>query len=233
MNKRGASSILGQRVPVAPESVPRRRLSALASRKPIVPPEVRPLLGPGWIIEGEDPELYEGLLAQVGAAVQPRDLIDWLLLKDVVALTWEIQRTRRQRASLMRTARHDAMQSILTKLLPREGIRMSGEEREVDRLARQWFSGDEEAIAVVDELLAAAGLSEADVVARSLSVNAQELDRLDQQNERHEYRRDALLQQIERRRAGWAKQVKRASEDIVDAEYTEATPNVIERADKS
>src|ERR1700694_3498430 len=109
MNKRGASSIPRQRVRLATEPVPRRRLSTLAPRKPSVPPEVRPLLGPSWIVEGEDPQLYEDLLAQVGAAVQPRDLIDWLFLKDVVALTWEIQRTRRHRASLMRTTRDEAM----------------------------------------------------------------------------------------------------------------------------
>ena len=60
------------------------------TQKPIVPEEVRALLGPSWIIEGEDPELYEELLAGVGAAVQPKDFIDWLLLKDIVALTWEI-----------------------------------------------------------------------------------------------------------------------------------------------
>ena len=29
---------------------------------------VRPLLGPSWIIEGEDPERYEKVLAEVGAA---------------------------------------------------------------------------------------------------------------------------------------------------------------------
>ena len=76
-----------------------------------MPEEVRALLGPSWIIEGEDPERYEELLAAVGAAVQPKDLIDWLLLKDVVALTWEIQLTRRQRDSLMRMARKDGDES--------------------------------------------------------------------------------------------------------------------------
>ena len=60
------------------------------------------LLGPSWIIEGEDPERYEELFARVGASVQPKDLIDWLLVMDIVALTWEIQRTRWQRDSLMR-----------------------------------------------------------------------------------------------------------------------------------
>jgi hypothetical protein len=85
-----------------------------------VPEEVRELLGPSWIIEGEDPELYEELLAGVGAAVQPKDLVDWLLLKDIVALTWEIQRTRRYRDSLMRLNRKSAMASLLSSVLPKE-----------------------------------------------------------------------------------------------------------------
>ena len=53
---------------------------------------VRPLLGPRWTIEGEDSERYEKILKEVGAAAQPIDFIDWLLVKDIVDLTWEIQR---------------------------------------------------------------------------------------------------------------------------------------------
>jgi hypothetical protein len=60
---------------------------------------VRPLLGPSWIIKGEDPERYEKVLAEVGAAAQPIDFIDWLLVKDIVDLTWEIQRTHPARKS--------------------------------------------------------------------------------------------------------------------------------------
>jgi hypothetical protein len=59
-------------------------------------------------------------------------------------------------------------------------------------------------------------------------MDAAELDRLDQQNERRENRRDAILLQIERRRAGWAKRVQRASEDIVDAEFRENPPGVLD-----
>jgi hypothetical protein len=68
-----------------PETAPKQ--VAVAVSKPVVPAHVRALLGPSWLIEGEDAALYEDLLAQVGAAVQPMDMIDWLLVKDVVALT--------------------------------------------------------------------------------------------------------------------------------------------------
>jgi hypothetical protein len=53
---------------------------------------VRPLLGPTWIIAGEDSERYEKILGEVGAAAQPIDFLDWLLVKDIVDLTFEIQR---------------------------------------------------------------------------------------------------------------------------------------------
>jgi hypothetical protein len=197
------------------------------SQNPVVPEEVRALLGPGWIIEGEDPELYEALLARVGAAVEPRDIIDWLLVMDVVALTWEIHRSRRHRDGLMRIARRKAMEEVLGLILPRERGFRSSEDSEASRLATDWFNRDEEATKFADALLAKAGLSLTDVTAQALSMKASELDRLDQQNERRENRRDAILLQIERRRAGWAKRVQRASEDVVDAEFQENPPGAL------
>jgi hypothetical protein len=55
---------------------------------------------------------------------------------------------------------------------------------EAGRLALDWFNGDEDATRRVDELLAQAGLSAADVSAQSLSTNAREFDRLDAQNQK-------------------------------------------------
>ena len=66
---------------------------------------VRRLLGPSWIIEGEDPERYEKVLADVGAAARPIDFVDWLLVKDIVDLTSEIQRIHLQRERFMRAER--------------------------------------------------------------------------------------------------------------------------------
>jgi hypothetical protein len=190
-------------------------------------------LGPSWIVDGEDPKLYEERLARVGAAVQPIDIIDWLFVKDIVALTWEIQRSRRQCESLIRIARRSAMEIILEVAMPRpETIRIGGHNLEIRVLASQWLNGDPKATKRVETLLRAAGFSIADVTAQSLTVNAVELDRIDQQTQRHEERRDRILQQIERRRAGWSRQVQRASEDIVDAEFQEATRgNLAGRAD--
>ena len=113
-----------------------------AATKPeyAVPENVRALLGPSWLIEGEDPKRYEEVLGRVGAAVQPTDIIDWLLLKDVVALSWEIQRSRRQRDTLVRMGRLEALMQILREAIPREGwFGDFGRDGEISRLASEWL----------------------------------------------------------------------------------------------
>ena len=77
--------------------------------------DVRELLGPAWTIEGEDPERYEQLLVRVAEAVGPIDFVDWLLVKDVVALTWDIQRSRRQSETVIRIGRLEALKQILNQ----------------------------------------------------------------------------------------------------------------------
>jgi hypothetical protein len=91
-------------------------------------------------------------------------------------------------------------------------------------LAWEWASGEKKSRKRVEELLAQAGLSWEDVDIRTLSRRADELEQLDAREELWGKRRDTILQQIERRRAGWAKQVRRSSEDIVEAEFREIRP---------
>jgi hypothetical protein len=183
---------------------------------------VRPLLGPSWIIGGEDPERYEKVLAEVGAAAQPIDFVDWLLAKDIVDLTWEIQRARLQRERLMQTERLASLKTILFSVLyPGYDPRLTPNDPKLCRIVAKWAQGDPKGIKRVDELLAQAGLSMADVDLQSLSEASGELDRLDERDERLAGRRDEILRQIERRRSGWAKLVRQASEETIEGEFHE------------
>jgi hypothetical protein len=184
--------------------------------------DVRELLGPVWIIEGEDPERYEQLLVRVADAVRPIDFIDWLLVKDIVALTWEIQRSRRRRETAIRMGRLKALEQILDQIVPsvEPSVRFA-REREIEKLATNWLNGASGATKQVAEMLHTSGFSLADVDAHAMTVMGVELERIDLQVERHESRRDSLLRQIERRREGWAKLVQRAAEDVIDADFSE------------
>ena len=52
-------------------------------------PEVQALFGPPPLIPGEDARAYETLLLAVAQAVEPKDVIEWLYVKDVADFTWE------------------------------------------------------------------------------------------------------------------------------------------------
>jgi hypothetical protein len=187
-----------------------------------VPERVRRLLGSSWLIEGEDPQRYEELLGRVGAAVGPKDIVDWLLIHDVVAITWEIQRSRRHRETVLRMGRMTAMTQILDQSMRRAGgLQDFGRDEELTALASGWLVGDATATKSALALLKQAGFSLNDVSAHSLTVQAVELDRVDQQVQRHEARRDLILQQIERRRAVLAQRLRRATEEVIDAEFVE------------
>ena len=86
-----------------------------------------------------------------------------------------------------------------------------------------------EVVKHLEELLAGLGLSDSDVTAQTLSTNAEEFDRLDARDELYQSRRNSLLKQIERRRAGWAKQIRRASETVIDADFEESPPRHLAR----
>jgi hypothetical protein len=177
-------------------------------------------LGPSWIIEGEDPERYEKVLAEVGAAAQPIDFIDWLLVKDIVDLSWEIQRTHLQRERLMRTKRLSSLQTVIFSILNSEYDPYAARrDATAAKIVEKWDRRDVKGVQRVDELLAQAGLSMADVDLQSLSTQSTEFDRLDERDERLAGRRDEILRQIERRRSGWAKLVRRASEEIIEGEF--------------
>ena len=132
---------------------------------------VRALSGPSWIIEGEESERYEKVLAEVGAAARPIDIIDWLLVKDVVDLTREIQRARLQRERLLRTERLSSLKDVVFSLtIPRLRSSLTPNDPKVCRIVAKWARGDIEGIKRVDELLAEAGLSMADADLQSLST---------------------------------------------------------------
>ncbi|NVO16253.1 MAG: hypothetical protein HXX10_19650 [Rhodoplanes sp.] len=174
----------------------------------------------------ENPRRYEDLLSRVGAAVGADDIIDWVLVKDIVNIIWEIQRFRRAQASTIKIGCRQAMEETLAHCLPYERS-WAGIKDEARLLAQRWFGGDKEATQKVESVLAGAGLSMADITSQAMTCRAVELDRIADQIERCETRREKSLQQIERHHTGWGKRARRAAAEAVDAEFREVPPNAL------
>jgi hypothetical protein len=66
-----------------------------------MPPEVRDLLGPAPVLSTEDARRYERILNSSAQCVQPRDFIEWMLVRDLTDERWEIERLRRFKHQLV------------------------------------------------------------------------------------------------------------------------------------
>jgi len=131
-------------------------------------------------------------------------------VRDVVDLVWDAFRLRHLKAHLLKAAAHEGMADILGPLLD---WNLTGQ------TSRRWAIGDEEAVKTVETTLAAAGLTMDAVMARTLARKIYEIERIDRMTMEAEARRNAILREIERHRASFARTLRRAVEDVEEADF--------------
>jgi hypothetical protein len=168
------------------------------------------LLGPPPVITGEDPDEFLDLLDRVREDAKPNGIIEEMLVRDIVDLIWESRRLRRLKASLLQAAAHEGLQKVLRPLADRF---------EIDDLAENWARRRPRAIAKVDKLLASAGLTMDAVMAETLSLRLDDIERMERMIASQEGRLEAALREIDRHRAVLAEVLRGAAKDIEEAEY--------------
>jgi hypothetical protein len=168
-----------------------------------------PALGPSPLIAGENAAAYDDLVARVRGALQPRDILEDIWVRDVVDLAWEVLRLRRLKAQLMRVAARDGMSDVLGDLPIDDPC----------EVADRWHAGDAEAAAEVNQALAAAGLTIDAVMAQTLTERIGDIERIERMMTAAEARRDTILRELDRRRAGLAMSLRRAIREAEAAEF--------------
>jgi hypothetical protein len=76
-----------------------------------IPSDIRKIWGEPPLLRNEDPETYEKLARQISQSVGPVDAIEWLWIKDILDLSWEIRRLRRFKTMLIELARAGSEQA--------------------------------------------------------------------------------------------------------------------------
>jgi hypothetical protein len=66
-----------------------------------IPRAVRQLFGKPPIMAGEDPADYQKLIEVVRADVQPQDLREWFLVRDIAHAEWELLRLRGMKVDML------------------------------------------------------------------------------------------------------------------------------------
>jgi hypothetical protein len=169
-----------------------------------------PFLAPPPLIEGENAAAYDDLLARISGTLKPADILEEIWVRDVVDLVWDVFRLRRLKVHLLTAAAHEGMAKLIGPLLDWDFT---------DQIARRWAVGDEDAVQTVETTLGAAGLTMDAVMARTLGLKIHEIERIDRMTMAAEARRNAILREIERHRATFARTLRRAVEDVEDADF--------------
>jgi len=172
-----------------------------------LPPTTEPArlscFGPAPLFDGEDSAGYDELLARVSGAIKPADIIEEIWIRDIVGLTWEALRLRRARTALLAANRYVGVKRVLMPLCGTEAYDLS----------EQWARREGEAIAAVDRHLATAGLTMDAVMAETMSVEIELVEKMDRMIASAEIRRNATLREIERRRSEFAARLRQTTQD--------------------
>ena len=70
-----------------------------------IPEDIREIWGDPPLLRNESAETYEMLARQISQAVGPTDVIEWVWVKDILDLSWEIRRLRRFKTMLIELER--------------------------------------------------------------------------------------------------------------------------------
>ena len=178
-------------------------------------------LAPPPLIAGEDHAAYDDLLARISAALQPGDILEDIWVRDVVDMVWDALRLRRLKTQLLTASAYEGMHAILCRFLDWQFS---------EQVARQWALRDQAAVTKAEAVLASAGLSSEAVTAQTLALKIDIVERIDRMMVTAEARRNAVLREIERHRASFARTLRRAVRDVEDAEAVEDAEQVEGRA---
>jgi hypothetical protein len=168
------------------------------------------LFGPSPLTEGEDARQYDELQTRFSATIKPKDFLEEMWTRDVVDLTWDILRMRRFKARLLTSVMSEGMDKILHRLL---------DSADAYDISKAWSARDPEAIKAVEELLAAKGLTMELAAARGFEARIDIFERIDRMAMAAEARRNSALRELERHRASLTPALRRASDDVIEAEY--------------
>jgi len=183
------------------------------SSKPAALPEPAAplaLLGPPPLFEAEDTAAYDELLVRISGTVKPADIFEEIWVRDIVDLVWEAFRLRRLKANLMTAVAHKGLREILEPSIGWTDAR---------NLAEARAARERSAIKQADELLASAGLTMDAVMAQSLSLKLNDIERIDRMIAAAEMRRNAILREIDRHRTTWGQELRRAAQQAEEAGF--------------
>ncbi len=200
-----------------------------------LPASVRWICGDPPLLSSEKRKDYETLFSGMADHVKPNDPIEWMWLSDVVDHTWEIRRLRRFKHLLIEFGPLHQDPTHQHNAAPQPEYSMREVARRMALILQRGSLGlplvpnkNEQASETPEELTKPKKprkpnrpkRSEEDSV-QAFRISINEYLALDRLLSSAEDRRNAVLREIQRRREGLGQRLRQASDDVIDAEYSE------------
>jgi hypothetical protein len=168
-------------------------------------------------------EDYRKFFGAIAVGLKPVDAIDWLYVRDVVDLSWQIRRERLVLAGVVKSFQTEVVLDRLKETADASDALEAATYRifKASDDARRWAS-DSSARNEIDARLASKGHSPAAVLAQAYMRGVSHIDAIDKRIASYEARRVAIVREIERRNEKLARDLAAASSEVIDAEFSEA-----------
>jgi hypothetical protein len=165
-----------------------------------LPPYIRELFGSPPLATVEDHDAYDGLLSELVLEIDPHGIREWMWVRDLADVNWDILRIRRAIASIFNISFKPALIEVLKTALPWGTGFVS-----VAELADEWHAAPNEAAGIggrarVIETLASHGLKPDAVMGQVFMQHARVLERMEQMLASAERRRAALTRELQAHR---------------------------------
>ena len=171
------------------------------------------------LLTGENDKDFDNLFDEFLRSVIPTDAIEYVLVRDVVILTFDINRLQRHKILLVKAAQPGAVNALISP-----GVK---DRYEASRISDKWAIGDEAAKSQVDEILNMRGMKPGSINAKAIEIRLDQLQKLEGMIFNLESRRFRILREIDRRRDGFKKRLQEAIKN------TDGSYSVVDAASRS
>jgi len=202
--------------------------------------ELKKLFGPPPVLNSEDLEAYDAMLAHILKSLNPSDFIEQMLAKDLTDATWEMKRYSRHKALVIerqyreRQEMEEAEEPEETEEAEQmeESVAVEGEQSEQVEEVKPagapttQFERMLEVAAVVDAVVPDCDeIIEGPVdeleYAAALENSVNHYERLDRLYSVAMARRDDVLRQFDSYRQGLGRRLRQVTNDIIEGEFLE------------
>jgi hypothetical protein len=165
----------------------------------LVPKEVAEIFGNPPVLSFEDRQAYDHLMAQLVLEWKPGNITEWMFVRDIADISWEICRHRRAITNVFAISFRDALAGVLMDVLPKSWDWLERSEHS-KVVTDAWFEGPKQQAKVKSEL-AKYGLDPEAVVAQTYNIRGKVLDKLHRLLALAEARRTAITRNFNEYRA--------------------------------